>query len=125
MSSKKIAYIILGIAAILLLVIFCWKLAIARSENRQIMLYYANGCPHCAKVEQFMQDNKVEEKIAVIKKEVSQNQDNARALTDKAKRCGIQSASIGVPFLWANSKCYAGDENIINFFKEKLGLTAQ
>lgn len=92
----------------------------------QIILYYGTTCPHCVKVEEFMAANKVEEKMTIIKKEslAITSKNNAIELTAKAKFCKINTASIGVPFLWVGpeKKCLIGDEEVINYFKSKLGI---
>jgi glutaredoxin len=88
-------------------------------EQSQIILFYGDGCPHCAKVEEYFKENNVKEKISFVEKEVYYNLDNAKELEDKAKICGLPTDSIGVPFLWAGEKCLVGDGDIINFFKQK------
>jgi len=97
----------------------------AAQENQQIqrnpiILFYGQGCPHCAKVEEYIKENKVKEKISFEEKEVYYNQNNAKELDEKAKSCGIDQNEIGVPFLWDSGKCLIGDQDIINFFKEKM-----
>jgi glutaredoxin len=93
-------------------------------NSKGIVLFYGIGCPHCAKVEEFIRENKIKEKIAFEEKEVYFNRDNAKKLIEIAKKCGIKENEIGVPFLWdgENQRCIVGDEPIINFFKEKLNL---
>ncbi len=93
------------------------------AENQpvsQIILFYGDGCPHCAIVEKYIKENKIQDKISFIQKEVYYNQNNARELEAKAKICGLPTDSIGVPFLWDGEKCLIGDQDIINFFKEKV-----
>jgi len=85
----------------------------------QIILFYGDGCPHCANVEKYIADNNLESKISFAQKEVYKNQSNAKELEDKAKICGLPADSIGVPFLWDNGKCLVGDKDIIDFFKQK------
>jgi glutaredoxin len=97
------------------------------SQNQDlkgIVLFYGIGCPHCAKVEAFIKENKIKEKIAFEEKEVYFNRENAKKLIEVAKKCGFNEKEIGVPFLWdgENQRCIVGDEPIINFFKEKLNL---
>jgi glutaredoxin len=89
--------------------------------NGQIILFYGDGCPHCINVDKFINDNKVEEKISFVRKEVFNNQKNAEEMAGKAKTCGLPTDTIGVPFLWTGSQCVLGDTDIINFFKEKIG----
>ena len=87
-----------------------------------IVLFYGDGCPHCALVEKFVSENDIEAKVPFTKKEVYYNKQNANELTEKAKICGMPTDSIGVPFLWDGSKCLVGDQPIIDFFKLKSNL---
>ena len=92
-----------------------------QSEQSQIILFYGIGCPHCAKVEEFIKENQIEKKIPFVKKEIYFNRQNAKELEEKAKICEIPENEVGVPFLWDGEKCFLGDVDIINFFKEKIG----
>jgi len=91
------------------------------TENK-IILFYGENCPFCAKVDTFIKDNKIEEKVSFEKKEVFNNQDNAKELVDLSQKCNLPADQVGVPFLWDGSKCFVGDEDIINFFKQKAGI---
>jgi hypothetical protein len=135
--SKKIILIIVGV---LILLVLSSSIAIkyrpnifvipaaskiidqTKSASTEIILFYGNGCPHCALVEKFLIDNKVAEKIAIAQKEVYSDQVNAALLGDKAHACGLDTNSIGVPFLWdgPTGKCLVGDQDIINYFKQKI-----
>jgi glutaredoxin len=90
-------------------------------NNSDLVLFYGDGCPHCAKVDEFIKQNNIEQKIKFSKKEIFNNKDNAKLLMEKATSCGLAQASVGVPFLWdgVNSKCFMGDVDVINFFQEK------
>jgi len=92
-----------------------------QSEQSQIILFYGIGCPHCAKVEEFIKENQIEKIISFVKKEIYFNRQNAKELEEKAKICEIPENEVGVPFLWDGEKCFLGDVDIINFFKEKIG----
>jgi len=85
----------------------------------QVILFYGDGCPHCAIVEEYIKENSIGDKISFAQKEVYYNQNNAKELETKAKICGLPTDSIGVPFLWNGEKCLIGDQDIINFFKQK------
>ena len=88
-----------------------------------IILFYGEGCPHCKNVDDFVLANKIEEKVKFIKLEVWYNKDNQGIITQVAKRCGITSSSVGVPFLYDGvGKCYVGDVDAINFFKTQVGI---
>ena len=90
-------------------------------QSSQIILFYGDGCPHCAIVEDYIKENNIKEKLSFEEKEVYYNQNNAKELEAKAKICGLPTGSIRVPFLWDGSKCFIGDKDIIKFFKQKLG----
>jgi len=91
-----------------------------QTEESQIILFYGDGCPHCAIVEEYIKENNIESKIFFAKKEVYHNRENANELADKAKICNLPTDSIGVPFLWEEKKCYVGDQEIIGFFNQKI-----
>jgi glutaredoxin len=91
-----------------------------QTEESQTVLFYGDGCPHCAIVEDYIKENNIKEKLSFGEKEVYYNQNNANDLAQKAQMCGISTDSIGVPFLWDGLKCYVGDQEIIDFFNEKI-----
>jgi len=91
-----------------------------QTEESQIILFYGDGCPHCAIVEDYIKENNIKEKLSFEEKEVYYNQNNANDLAQKAQICGISTDSIGVPFLWDGSKCYVGDQDITDFFNQKI-----
>jgi len=92
-----------------------------QTEESQIILFYGDGCPHCARVEDYIKENNIKEKLSFEEKEVYYNQNNAKELETKAKICGLPTGSIGVPFLWDGKKCLIGDEDVIKFFNQELG----
>ena len=92
----------------------------ANHEANGIVLYYGDGCPHCALVEEFVTENNIEAEVSFTKKEVYYNKQNASELAEKAMTCGMPTDSIGVPFLWDGSECLVGDQDIIEFFKSKI-----
>ena len=84
--------------------------------------FYGNTCPHCAEVEAWIKENKIEEKITIAKKEVYDNQQNAKALTKAAQNCNMSTDSIGVPFLYVDGKCFVGSPDVINYLSGKVGI---
>ena len=73
-------------------------------------------------VKKYIEDNKIENKISFTQKEIYNNQANTEELKQIAITCEISINSIGVPFLWNGSKCFMGDQDIINFFKSKISI---
>ncbi len=93
---------------------------VSAQEKSDIVLYYGDGCPHCANVEKYIQENGIKNKISFEEKEVYENKENAEQMAEDASYCDIDVESFGVPFLWADGKCLMGDEDIIDFFKQKV-----
>ncbi|QQS44345.1 hypothetical protein IPM65_01970 [Candidatus Roizmanbacteria bacterium] len=88
------------------------------------IFFYGNTCPHCADVEKWMQENKIEEKIEVVKKEVYDNRANSLELSQAAESCGLDTSSIGVPFLFTpEGKCLIGTPDIVGYLSDKAGLS--
>ncbi len=90
-----------------------------QSKQGQIILFYRNDCPYCVIVEEYIEQNNLEEKISLERKEVYYNKNNAHDLAEKAKICGLSADSIGVPFLWDGSECFVGGQEIIEFLKQQ------
>lgn len=86
-----------------------------------IILFYGNGCPHCKNVDEYIMEGGVREKVQFQSLEVFNNKDNAGLLVELAKKCGMDSQQIMVPFLWngASSACIIGDSDVIDFFRSK------
>jgi len=127
MKKEALFLIFLGIFTILAISFYFSREKNSFSSNQElkgIVLFYGIGCPHCGRVEEFIKESKIKEKIAFSEKEVYFNRDNARKLMEVAKKCGFNENEVGVPFLWdgENQKCIVGDEPIINFFKQRLNL---
>lgn len=87
--------------------------------KNQTILYYGNTCPHCKDLEDYIKNNKIEEKITFLRKEVFADLKNSRELTAVAKSCNIAENNIGVPFLYAG-KCYVGKDEIIAYISKEL-----
>lgn len=116
MEKKMVNKILI---VIILTIFLTGFFVIFQKGKSKIVYYYGQDCPHCQKVEEFLKENKIEEKLFFEKKEVYYNKKNAQELTRRARKCGVKSNEIPVPFLWDGSRCIIGDEAVINFFKEK------
>lgn len=91
-------------------------------SSKDIVYFYGNTCPNCKVLQDFIDKNKIEEKVTIIKKEVYSNQSNALILSDVAEKCGIPSSEIGVPFVYLEGKCLIGEPNIRELLTIKAGL---
>ena len=93
----------------------------APAETELFVLYYGDSCPHCAKVEQYLNDNGIPARVHLTLKEIYHDRANADELAAKAQTCGIPIDRLGVPLLWTGQECLTGDGPIIDFFKSLAG----
>lgn len=85
--------------------------------------YYGAECPHCKKVNEFLEANNIAEKVTFTKKEVWHDSGNAKEMTQAAAQCGLNKNDIGVPFIFDNGTCLVGEPDVRKFFSEKAGIT--
>lgn len=88
-----------------------------------IVLFYGEGCPHCKNVDDFVTQNKIEDKVKFTRLEVWHNLSNAKLLGNVAVGCKIDvSGGVPVPFLYDGKNCVTGDADVINFFKNAANI---
>lgn len=100
-------FLIIAVIAIFVIIILA---------RPQAILFYGDTCPHCQNVENYLAANPSTKKFRRL--EVYRNQTNNQLLLDKADKCGITGNNVGVPFLYDNGRCLAGQDQIINWLKE-------
>lgn len=111
-NNKNLPFWLIGLIIVIAIII-----AIAARQPKTI-LFYSTNCPHCQNVEKYIAENNVREKIKFQELEVSANQGNAKKLESRAAGCGLNTdQGVGIPLLFADQKCYQGDQNIINYFQ--------
>jgi len=128
MSRNAVFIALVAVLVFAGIVLFAWE----AGNNSQPepdpsikILFYATGCPHCANVEQFIQENKIEEKIAFEKREVSNDLDNAKLFLKREAQCQIPEKERGsIPVFWDGTTCIGGDVNIIAYFQQLLAPSA-
>lgn len=90
------------------------------------ILFYGNGCPHCAKVEQYIKSNKLEDKFDIKLKEIYFNKNNLLQLQEYLDKLQLESSQIWVPFLVINNPNECTYINwstpIIDFFQQKIDI---
>lgn len=122
-AKGRITTIVIGtIVLVFLVAVFLVARSTAARLPKEIVLYWGEGCPHCANVETFVQENQIESRVPFTRKEVYVNKNNAREMGRIAKSCGLSTANIGVPFLWTGQQCLTGDRDIIAFFQQYVGV---
>jgi glutaredoxin len=100
-------FVLIGLSALLI-----------KTQPKKV-LYTSIGCPHCKNVEEFVNDNQINDYVDFIELEVSQNPQNSQMFNATAERCGIEPDKRGVPLFYDGEKCYLGDEDIISYFQDK------
>lgn len=117
--------IVLGVVIFAAVLIFASKNNGKTSgTNTTRIFYYGSTCPHCKIVEDFAKANDVKSKYDYTEKEVYGSKSNADEFIKRGTECGLDKDSIGaVPMFWDNGTCIVGDQPIIGFFKEKIGVS--
>ncbi len=94
-------------------------LSLAVEESKPIF-FYGQGCPHCAKVEQFFNQHHLRDKV--VWREVYHHPDNAKEFNQIAAKLNIPLNQRGVPFLYfpGTNQYLLGDEPIIQHFQTQL-----
>ena len=81
--------------------------------------FWAEGCPHCENVADFMESWEKNDQVKIDKFEVWNNTKNASLFETRYRSCNITNpAEMGVPLLFTpEGKCFSGDQPIIDYFK--------
>lgn len=127
MLDKKAIAILVGLLIVVAGLIF-WGLQedkLLEDDPNAIVYYYGEGCPHCKVIDEFISANGIADKISFEKKEVWGNKANAREMQRRAKACGIQPEGMGVPFVYAEGKCFVGEPDVKKFFADKANITLE
>jgi len=112
--------------------LWLWSSSVEETENVQeatpiasdsgIILFFGNECPHCHDLDEEIEKNKIAEKVPFDSLEVWHNAENQKIFEDKAFECGYRKEQLGVPFLYADGKCYIGTPDIMEFFRKEAPL---
>lgn len=91
--------------------------------DSQTTYYYGKDCSHCQRVDQFLETNRIGDKVPFIKKESSFDLQNGKEFLAVAEKCGFSKGEAGFPLVYAGGKCYLGEPDVINFFKSAAGIS--
>ena len=130
--KKTLTLILIAIVLVILIiggVLFVQKQKQKRltaMPSSQIILFYSDQCPHCARVERFLEKHQVDQSLSIVKLDIRRDQSSIPLLLDRAKRCHITiTNTVDIPFLWTGSKCVTGGPAVIDFFKHKLDIKTE
>ncbi|MFA6428905.1 MAG: hypothetical protein WCV84_00195 [Patescibacteria group bacterium] len=125
-------YIIAAITAVVFLgiAILAWRSgngpAFVKPSADTKILFWGVGCPHCVKVDEFLQRHpEIETKVAFEKREAFQNANNAQLLFEKNEVCNLPEEQRGtVPLFFDGKSCISGDVDIISYFQQFVTPTS-
>lgn len=89
----------------------------AQTEDKQIIFFYGQGCPHCAKVEAYFEKEGIYDKYPIVAKEIYFNDQNRAEYSSVMDKLGVPVDKRGVPALVLGDKLIVGDAPIIDGFK--------
>ncbi len=124
---KKILYLFIAIIIIFL----TFKLLSNNPSNdgvsydsADLIVFWGNGCPHCEKVKEYINNNNLEKSVKISYKEVYYDKNNQKLLQESVKKCPEidMSQGIGVPLavVKKTDKCLYGDTPIIDWLKSQV-----
>ena len=96
--------------------------ATALPKGDAIVIYVGDGCPHCAKVEAYVDEQGYAEIFNLEFKEVYHDSDNAKKMGEVADYFGLELTERGVPFLVTATGYKMGDGPIIDFLDTKYDV---
>jgi glutaredoxin-related protein len=78
--------------------------------------FWSETCPHCAKVNDFMESWDGKDKISLTKYEINESVENQNYFLQRGEFCDIPRNQMGVPLLVTpDGQCLPGDEPIIEY----------
>ncbi|MBU0626785.1 thioredoxin family protein [Patescibacteria group bacterium] len=95
------------------------------SENdSEYLIFYGNGCPHCQKLMNYIKKNNLNANYDIDTLEIYFNYTNLDKLFAYLEKLGLETHTVGVPFLIINNdyECayLNGYQAIIEFFDTKI-----
>ncbi|MDO8601179.1 MAG: thioredoxin family protein [bacterium] len=86
---------------------FSLALSVLAQDKTELIYFWGDGCPHCAKESKFLEQIKEKyPELAIIKYEVWYNTENQKLFTETAKGLGI--TQLGVPLTIIGDKYFIG-----------------
>ncbi len=85
----------------------------------RILFFWGQGCPHCARVESYIQSNNLDKVLNIEQKEIYFNKKNRQEFMMLCDKMNIPVAERGVPLAFIDGKCVIGDQSIIKALENK------
>ena len=85
--------------------------------SHQIIYFHGNGCPHCAVVDRWLEENDIWSQYSIDDREIYDNPANAQYFNEVMGNLGIPLQERGVPAMVFGEKIIGGDKPIIEGFE--------
>jgi len=99
--------------------LFVGATSVFAQTNPPIYFFYGTGCPHCALVEQYFEEEGLFNKYPIEKKEIYFNRENAVLFNSLMDEYGVPQDARGVPAVVLGGEVLIGDKPIIDGFISK------
>lgn len=113
-----IAIVVLAAGAAAFLFFSGKKSEAAIPSNDAIFIYGQAACSHCINLEKYIKEKNIDSKVEITRRPVDTSRENVNEMFARAKSCGINTDTIGTPFMWHKGKCLMGDVEIIEYLKQ-------
>lgn len=98
--------------------LFLFLLSFNIAQAQEFDFYYSVNCPHCARVEPYLENiEKTNKNLKINKFEIYYSRDKAIELMKKFEKHNIPQDKQGIPALFVDEDYYIGDKDIINFLE--------
>lgn len=79
--------------------------------------YWREGCPHCAKVDEFLSGWEHKNELDIEKIDAVESFDTQKKFLTRAASCGIDPNQAGVPLVYTpEGECKIGEVEVIEYF---------
>ena len=94
-------------------------------EGIKVFFFYGEGCPHCARVESFIDEMQQAHDLNVQRFEVYGNRKDLMLLEDYFENHNVPSGRRGVPAVFTSNSCLVGDDSILDGFEELISSSSR
>ncbi len=105
---------------VLFLILFIVPVQAQNKDKGKILFFWGQGCPHCARVESFIQKNKLDQIFDIESKEIYFNKQNRQEFLQVCEQYRLPPEKEGVPMALIDGQCIVGDEPIIKALQAKV-----
>ena len=111
------------VAIFIALLVFVGLIGMAFAAHEStVYFFYGQGCPHCAIVENYFEENRMYDAYAIDAREIYFNRENALLYTNLMSELGVPREERGVPAVVMGETVIVGDQPIISRFEREADV---